>query len=154
MVKKLIKKRKRKVKIEKVHNEVLGTVNKLFLRQKEQIKSSSARKAEAKKLKKYKVTRLTSIAGLKENLDEFEDIDKMLGVVKYLDWSEKELTFMEGEIDKRVAEGSISETKLSKSFDWAQSFKIIDDIKQLVTEVPEGEFKTKADLKASFIVPP
>jgi hypothetical protein len=140
---------KSSTKIERIHGELLGTIQKIFLRQKAKVtESKSARKAEKRKLKKYKTTRFSSIKELKEEMDKFEDVDKMLGVTKYLEWANKELNFMDGEINKRISEKEFTDTKIQKSFDWSQSFSIIDDIKQMLKEVPESDFKTKADLKA------
>lgn len=137
-------------KVERIHSKVLSRTKKLLAKQQDQQKSKEARAREERNIKKGKPTRLSSITEIQESLNRFEDADKMLGVIKYTEWAHKELNFMKSEIKRRINENKITDNNLRKSFDWSASFSVVDDIKDMLTDVSDedlSEFLTEEQIE-------
>lgn len=136
-------------KVERIHSAVLNRTKKLLAKQQDQQKSKEARAREKRNIKKGKTTRLSSITEIQDSLNRFDDADKMLGVIKYTEWAHKELNFMRSEIARRISENKITDNNLRKSFDWSASFGIVDDIKNMLTDVSNedlSEFLTEEQI--------
>lgn len=137
-------------KIEKEYNKLLGVVSKVY---QNQIKdSASAKEREIKNVKEGKTTRLSSISDLQDKLKKYENSDKKMGFIRYLNWAKKELYFMKNEVDKREDKGVLDDNTLRKAYNWSASFSVLEDIQSLLEELRntnllnEKELKTVRDL--------
>jgi hypothetical protein len=135
-------------KASRTYENVLNRVTKIYARQKQAGSSASSRKREKDNVKAGKTTRLSSIRDLKEELNRFDEADQKKGFIKYLEWANKELIFMNTKLKERQKDG-IDDNTVSKAIEWASSFSILEDIQNMIEEARANDnYFTKEELES------
>jgi hypothetical protein len=119
-------------KVNETYEDVLARVKKIYARQKEQGSSKASKEREKNRVKKGKVTRLSSIKMLQDELDKFDEADKKKGFIKYLEWTKGELSFMNDELEKRKNKDKINDNTVSKAIEWNYSFNMLNNLQNLL----------------------
>lgn len=126
--------------LESVYKETVARVENIYKEYTPEGKKSLERE-DARSSKG--TTRFESITELKEAMDDLDNVDRLLGIEKYIDWVRKEVYKVTETLEERKKSGKVTDEKIMASIQWNRSFSMIEDIQGLIVGLYEGGEITK-----------